>query len=99
MIYPQPFIVSNFFQEIDNVIKKYVTKPIHDIHYKQMCESVCYKAHQVDLNEISTFNDEIFEPLVVESQEFEMPLQADDDHKMYLRSLIERVDQNDILEI
>jgi hypothetical protein len=64
-----------------------------------MCESVCYKAYQVDLNEISTFNDEIFEPLVVESQEFEMPLQVDDDREMYLRSLIERVDQNDILEI
>ena len=81
------------------MIKKYVTKPIHDIHYKQMYEFVYYKAYQVDLNEIFTFNNEIFELLVIESQEFEMLLQADNDRKMYLQSLIERIDQNDILEI
>jgi len=104
MIYLQPFIVSNFFHEIDNVIKKYVTKLIHDAHYKQMCESVCYKAFQVNLNEIFTFDDDVFELLVIESQGFEIPtpLQADevdDDREMYLRSLIKRVNQNDILEI
>jgi len=104
MVYPQPFIVSNFFQEIDNVIKKYVTKLIHDAHYKQICKFICYKAFQVNLNEIFTFDDDVFEPLVIESQGFEIPtsLQADkidDDHKMYLRSLIKCVNQNDILEI
>ncbi|CAG8745230.1 8806_t:CDS:1, partial [Funneliformis caledonium] len=104
MVYPQPFIVSNFFQEIDNVIKKYVIKLIHNAHYKQMCEFICYKAFQVNLNEIFTFDDDIFEPLVIEFQESEIPtpLQADevdDDREIYLRSLIERVNQNDILKI
>ena len=89
MVYLQPFIVSNFFQEIDNVIKKYVTKLIHDAHYKQMCESVCYKAFQMNLNEIFTFDDDVFEPLVIESQGSEIPTplqvdEVDDDRKMYL---------------
>jgi len=96
--------MSNFFQEIDNIIKKYVTKLIHNAYYKQMCESVCYKTFQMNLNEIFTFDDDVFKPLIIESQRSEIPtpLQADevdDDHKMYLRLLIECVNQNDIFEI
>jgi hypothetical protein len=102
LTYTQPFIVSNFFPEIDKIIKKYVTKPIHDSHYKQMCESVLYKAYRVSFNEISTFSDNEFEPIVVESQETsntEIFLEVDEDREMYLQSLIDLVDQSDILEI
>jgi len=65
MIYLQPFIVSNFFQEIDNVIKKYIIKLIHDAYYKQMCKFIYYKTFQMNLNEIFTFDDDVFELLVI----------------------------------
>jgi|SRR6266540_3653923 len=101
MVYPQPFIVSNFFQEIDNMIKKYITKLIYNTYYKQMCESVYYKTFQINLNKIFTFDDDVFELLIIEFQRSEIftPLQADevdDDCKIYLRSLIECINQNDI---
>ncbi|RHZ60058.1 hypothetical protein Glove_359g38 [Diversispora epigaea] len=34
--YTQPFVIQTFFSEIDNLLKKYLTQPIHDVHYKQM---------------------------------------------------------------
>ena len=34
--YTQPLIVQMFFNGIDIVMKKYLTQPIHDAHYKQM---------------------------------------------------------------
>ncbi|RGB43899.1 hypothetical protein C1646_749110 [Rhizophagus diaphanus] len=41
--YIQPFVIQTFFSGIDNIMKKYLTQPIHDVYYKQMCQSVCYQ--------------------------------------------------------
>ena len=61
--YTKPLIVQTFFSSIDIVMKKYLTQPIHDAHYKQMCQSVCYFAHQVSIAEASTLDDDSFEPI------------------------------------
>jgi len=37
--YTQPFVIQTFFSSIDSIIKKYLTQSIHDVHYKQMCQS------------------------------------------------------------
>ncbi|CAG8820019.1 3066_t:CDS:2, partial [Racocetra persica] len=37
--YTQPYIIQTFFTGIDYIIKKYLTQPICDAHYKQMCQS------------------------------------------------------------
>src|SRR5436190_12783835 len=60
--YTQPFIIQTFFSGIDDILKKHLTQPIHDAHYKQMCQSVCYRAHQVSFSEISVSDDDSFKP-------------------------------------
>ncbi|CAG8602460.1 5264_t:CDS:2 [Funneliformis caledonium] len=76
--------------ETENINNKYsiwkASNMVYPQPFIQMCESVCYKAFQVNLNKIFTFDDDVFEPLVIESQESEIPtpLQAnevDDDHQ------------------
>ncbi|CAG8782134.1 2444_t:CDS:2, partial [Rhizophagus irregularis] len=37
--YTQSLIIQTFFSGIDSIMKKYLTQPIHDAHYKQMCQS------------------------------------------------------------
>jgi hypothetical protein len=58
--YSQPLVVQTFFSSIDIVMKKYLTQPIHDAHYKQMCQSVCYFMHQVLIAEAPTLDDDGF---------------------------------------
>ncbi|CAG8745243.1 13930_t:CDS:2, partial [Racocetra fulgida] len=53
-IYQQPFIVENFFNEINDLIKKYFSPRIIEAIYTQMCESVLYKCEKVP-------NEEAFE--------------------------------------
>ncbi|PKK56467.1 hypothetical protein RhiirC2_799940 [Rhizophagus irregularis] len=48
--YTQPLIIQTFFSGIDSIMKKYLTQPIHDAHYKQMCQSVCYFMRQVSMD-------------------------------------------------
>ena len=32
--YSQPFVIQTFFNDINNLLKKYLTQPIHDAHHK-----------------------------------------------------------------
>jgi hypothetical protein len=99
--YTQPFVIQTFFKDIDIIMKKYLTHPIHNAHYKQMCQSVCYCAHQVPFSEISASDDDSFEPFFdKEVDDFiETPIEADEDRELDLKSLISIVNLDDILEI
>lgn len=98
--YTQPFVVQTFFSKIDNVLKKYLTQQIHDVHHKQMCQSVCYRASQITVSEASTSDDNSFEPFFDKGNDsIENPVEADEDRELNLESLMATVDSNDILEI
>jgi hypothetical protein len=47
--YHQPFVVDNFFSDINILIKKYLTPHIVEEIHKQMCESVLYKCEKISL--------------------------------------------------
>src|SRR5436305_5699690 len=81
--YTQPFVIQTFFSNIDIIIKKYLTQPIHDAHYKQMCQSVCYHAHQVLFSEILVSDDDSFEPFFNEkaNNSAENHIEADEDRE------------------
>ncbi|RHZ82368.1 hypothetical protein Glove_109g371 [Diversispora epigaea] len=100
--YSQPFVIQTFFNNIDNLLKKYLTQPIHDTHHKQMYQSVCYRAFQISLAEISTSDDDSFEPFFEKENNNvseEIFIEADEDRELNLQSLIAIVDSGDILEI
>jgi hypothetical protein len=66
-----------------------------------MCQSVCYRAHQVPFSEISESDDDSFEPFFDKEVEdsVETPIEADEDRELNLKSLILMVNPDDILEI
>jgi len=98
--YTQPFVIQTFFSNIDSILKKYLTQPIHDAHYKQMCQSVCYRAHRVPSSEILVSDDDSFEPFFEEvDNSAETHIEADEDRELNLESLILLVNSDDILEI
>ncbi|CAG8760287.1 16197_t:CDS:1, partial [Racocetra fulgida] len=99
--YTQPFIIQTFFTSIDHIMKKFLTQPIHDAHYKQMCQSVCYLACQVSMSEILLSNDDLFEPFFEKEPDdnLDILLEADKDRELNLQSLISMVNHNEILEI
>ncbi|GBC51893.2 protein FAR1-RELATED SEQUENCE 5-like [Rhizophagus irregularis DAOM 181602=DAOM 197198] len=99
--YTQPFVIQTFFKDIDITMKKYLTQSIHDAHYKQMCQSVCYRTHQVPFSEILASDDDSFEPFFDKEVDdsIETPIEADEDRELDLKSLISMVNSDDILEI
>ncbi len=98
--YTQPFVIQTFFSSIDSIINKYLTQPIHDAYYKQMCQSVCYRAHQVQFSEILVSDDGSFEPFFDKVEDSaESLIEADEDRELDLKSLISMVSFNDILEV
>ena len=99
--YTQPFVIQTFFSSIDSIIKKYLTQPIHDAHYKQMCQSVCYRAHPVPFSDISISDDDSFEPFFDKEVDdsAETHIEADEDQELDLKSLISMVNSDDILQI
>ncbi|GBB99595.1 hypothetical protein RclHR1_03580002 [Rhizophagus clarus] len=99
--YTQPFVIQMFFKDIDIIMKKYLTHLIHNAHYKQMCQSVCYRTHQVPFSEILTSDDDLFEPFFDKEVDdsIETLTEADEDRELDLKSLISMVNSDDILEI
>jgi hypothetical protein len=97
--YSQPLVVQTFFSSIDIVMRKYLTQPIHDAHYKQMCQSVCYFTHQVSIAEAPTSDDGSFEPIFDGEDSDETFVEVDEDREMDLQSLMATVNINDIIEI
>ncbi|KAF0514369.1 protein far1-related sequence 5-like [Gigaspora margarita] len=89
--------------EVQEVLEKHLEfeSPIHDAHYKQMCQSVCYYAYKVQMSEISTSDDNSFEPFFDKETDdsSEIPVEADEDQKLNLQSLIAIVNPDNILEI
>ena len=66
-----------------------------------MCQSVCYRAHQVPFSEILVSDDDSFEPFFNEkaNNSAENHIEADEDRELNLKSLILLVNSDDILEI
>ena len=54
----QPFVVENFFSNINGLIKKYLSPHIVEVIHKQMCESVLYKCEMITLENAIIFNDD-----------------------------------------
>jgi hypothetical protein len=65
-----------------------------------MCQSVCYRAYQVSNSEISTSDDNSFEPFFDKKDDStEFLAEADEDRELDLQSLIAIVNPDDVLEI
>jgi len=66
-----------------------------------MCQSVCYRTHQIPFSEILVSDDGSFEPFFDKEVEdsTETPIEADEDRVLDLKSLISMVNPDDILEI
>jgi hypothetical protein len=56
--YHQPFVVDNFFSNINGLIKKYLSPHIVEEIHKQMCESVLYRCEIISLENANNFNDD-----------------------------------------
>ena len=56
--YHQPFVVDNFFSNINGLIKKYLSPHIIEEIHKQMCESVLYRCKMISLENANSFNDD-----------------------------------------
>ncbi|RGB22093.1 hypothetical protein C1646_776658 [Rhizophagus diaphanus] len=57
IIYYQPFVVNNFFSNINALIKKYFSPHIVAEIHKQMCESVLYKCEKMSLEDVNNFDN------------------------------------------
>ncbi|CAG8780666.1 1402_t:CDS:1, partial [Rhizophagus irregularis] len=66
----------------------YLTQPIHDAHYKQMCQSVCYFMRQVSIAEAPTLDDDSFEPIFDGEDSAETFAEIDENRELDLQSLI-----------
>ncbi|PKY35666.1 hypothetical protein RhiirB3_456823, partial [Rhizophagus irregularis] len=97
--YTQPLIIQTFFSGIDSIMKKYLTQPIHDAHYKQMCQFVCYFMRQVSIAEAPTLDDDSFEPIFDGEDSAETFAEIDEDRELDLQSLIAMVNIDNIIEI
>ena len=80
-------------------MKKYLTQPIYDAYYKQMCQSVYSFTHQVSIVEAPTSDDDLFEPIFDEEDFAETFAEADEDREIDLQSLMTTVNINDIIKI
>jgi hypothetical protein len=97
--YSQPLIIQTFFDSIDTVMKKYLTRPIHDAHYIQMSQSVCYFGHQVSIAEAPASDNDSFEPIFDGEDSAETFAEVIEDREMDLQSLMATVNIDDITEI
>ena len=64
-----------------------------------MCQSVCYYVRQVSTVEAQTLDDDSFEPIFDGENSAETFIEADEDRELDLKSLMETVDIDDIIEI
>lgn len=54
-IYHQPFVVENFFSNVNNIVQKYFSPRIVGEIHKQMCESIIYKCEKLDIKDAFEF--------------------------------------------
>jgi len=56
--YHQPFVVDNFFSDINALIKKHFSPHIVEEIHKQMCESVLYRCEKISLEDANNFDND-----------------------------------------
>ena len=54
-MYHQPFVVENFFSNINSIIQKYLSPRIVEEIHKQMCESVLYRCEMLNVEDAFEF--------------------------------------------
>ncbi|GES93824.1 protein FAR1-related sequence 5-like [Rhizophagus clarus] len=57
-MYYQPFVVENFFSNINSIIQKYLFPQIVEEIHKQMCESVLYRCEMLDIEDAFKFDED-----------------------------------------
>ncbi|CAG8605294.1 2647_t:CDS:2 [Scutellospora calospora] len=99
----QPFIVENFFNNINNIIKKYFSPRIIEAIHTQMCESVLYKCEKVPNEEAFEFiEDQLDEVLFADNQDNEGITKIEDHYdyqQAYLKTLMNSVSKELICEV
>ncbi|CAG8569445.1 697_t:CDS:2 [Diversispora eburnea] len=98
-IYHQPFVVENFFSNINIIIQKYFSPRIH----KQMRESVLYRCEKLDIDDAFEFiedqSNEIYENQISDYQEEIHNIEDYYDYRQtYLRALLNSVQKEKIKE-
>ncbi|PKY56235.1 hypothetical protein RhiirA4_428099 [Rhizophagus irregularis] len=69
-IYHQPFVVENFFSNVNNIVQKYFSPRIVGEIHKQMCESIIYKCEKLDIKDAFEFiEDQLDQNEIPENQE------------------------------
>jgi len=56
--YHQPFVVDNFFSDINALIKRYFSLHIVEEIHKQMCDSVLYRCEKISLEDANNFDND-----------------------------------------
>ncbi|GBB84009.1 hypothetical protein RclHR1_10650009 [Rhizophagus clarus] len=100
--YHQPFVVNNFFSDINALIKRYFSPNIVEEIHKQMCESVLYKCEKMSLEDTNNFdNDQMDQEDELGSDQEEVNNIKDhyDYHQTYLKALLDSVSGKSIKEI
>ncbi|RHZ47477.1 hypothetical protein Glove_579g33 [Diversispora epigaea] len=105
-IYHQPFVVENFFSNINIIIQKYFSPRIVEGIHKQMCESVLYRCEKLDIDNAFEFiedqsnQNEIYENQISDDQEEIHNIENYYDYRQtYLRALLNSVQKEKIKEV
>ncbi|GES82909.1 hypothetical protein GLOIN_2v1627181 [Rhizophagus clarus] len=100
--YHQPFVMNNFFSDINALIKKHFFPHIVAEIHKQMCESVLYKCEKLSLENANNFdNDQMDQEDELGSDQKEVNNIEDhyDYRQTYLKALLNSVSGKSIKEI
>jgi hypothetical protein len=58
IMYHQPFVIENFFSNINNKIQRYFSPRIVKEIHKQMCELVLYRCEKLNIEDAFNFNED-----------------------------------------
>ncbi|GES84294.1 protein FAR-RED IMPAIRED RESPONSE 1-like [Rhizophagus clarus] len=106
-MYYQPFVVENFFSNINSIIQKYLSPQIVEEIHKQMCESVLYRCEMLDIEDAFKFDeDQLDQNEISENQamtngqeEVNNIEEYYDYWQTYLKALINSVPKESIKEV
>ncbi|CAG8750912.1 15453_t:CDS:2, partial [Rhizophagus irregularis] len=109
-IYHQPFVVENFFSNVNNIVQKYFSPRIVGEIHKQMCESIIYKCEKLDIKDAFEFiEDQLDQNEIPENQESQGTSNDQEEtnniedyydfRQTYLKSLLNSVPKEMIKEV
>ncbi|CAB4484721.1 unnamed protein product [Rhizophagus irregularis] len=109
-IYHQPFVVENFFSNVNNIVQKYFSPRIVGEIHKQMCESIIYKCEKLDIKDAFEFiEDQLDQNEIPENQESQETSNDQEEtnniedyydfRQTYLKSLLNSVPKEMIKEV